>query len=236
LEEGLNSVKNWISFLLVQFFLVSLHSEKINMNKNMGIKKEAATIEEVWEYTKRNFKIGKDYIETETEDYIVFCPFNYCVLSFFDDALMRFGSFFRFQHCVCNSFSAFCYWYEKMYQDGMLKTFFIRKNLDLAKCALEYREDKDLLAEFTGWISFSERNFLYFAHPIDNNFITGEFSFDGYDKRDREHVMARTVAKGSRKLVDKMNSMVNEVYDDLFAQYDVHINELEKTLYNILEK
>ena len=199
------------------------------------IEKETAIIEEVWEYTKRNFKVGKDYIETETEDYIVFCPFNYCVLSFFDNALRLFKSRFCFQHCVCQSFGAFCYWYEMMYRDGMLKTFFIRKNLDLSKSALEYREDKDFLAEFTGWISFSERNFLYFAHPIDNNFITGDYGFYP-PHNDREHAMSRKVAKSCKYLVDKMGSIVNEVYDDLFAQYDVHIEELEETLHNILEK
>ena len=79
------------------------------------IENKTATIKEVWEYTKRNFKVGKDYIETETEDYIVFCPFNYCVLSFFDDALRLFKSSFCFQHCVCQSFGAFFFFFLMMY-------------------------------------------------------------------------------------------------------------------------
>lgn len=200
------------------------------------IEKKVRTIEEVWEYVKRNFKIGKDYIETETEDYIVFCPFNYSLLSFFDDAFRNFYCYFGFGHCVCESIRAFCYWYEMMYQDGMLKTFFIRKDINLGKINGDYAMEKDFLVEFTGWISLSDRNFLHFAHLVNNEFVTGDFSFSSKETCNREHAMSRKVAKGYKEIVDKMNSMVNEVYDDLFAQYDAHVEELEETLHNILDE
>jgi hypothetical protein len=203
------------------------------MNK---VEKVYPTIEKVWEYVKRNFRKGKDYIETETDEYIVFCPFNYLVLSFFDDAFRHFDTSFYFQHCVAQQFGAFGFWYNMIYRDGMLKTFFIRKDTNLGKNNWDYAMEKDFLVEFTGWISLSDRNFLHFAHLVNNEFVTGDFSFSSKETCNREHAMSRKVAKGYKEIVDKMNSMVNEVYDDLFAQYDVHVEELEETLHNILDE
>ena len=45
------------------------------------MRRKKITMEMVWNKTKKNFVFGKDYIETETEDYSVFCPFNYSILS-----------------------------------------------------------------------------------------------------------------------------------------------------------
>lgn len=191
------------------------------------MEKGKITIEEIWEIVKKNFKIGKDYIESETEDYIVFCPFNYCLLSYFYDVLGGKGCHFDFSHCVCRGFRAFAYWYKGLYQDGRLKSFFIRKDIDLS---LGYNEQKDKLVEFTGWIDFSDRNFLHFAHDIENELITGE-----YHNYEFDFAYNRKVAPKRRKDADFVNKLCSEVYDDLFAQYDAHINELEKTLFNIFE-
>ena len=193
------------------------------MNK---VEKVYPTIEEVWEYVKRNFRKGKDYIETETDEYIVFCPFNYCVLSFFDDAFRHFDTPFYFQHCVAQSFGAFGFWYSMIYRDGMLKTFFIRKDINLGKNCGYYKENGDFLVEFTGWIDFNDRHFLHFAHLVNNDFVTGCL----------QDALSRVVRKDKKDLVDKMNYITSEVYDDLFAQYDAHISELEETLHNILNK
>lgn len=190
--------------------------------------KKEITIEEIWEKVKRNFKIGKDYIESETEDYIVFCPFNYCILSYFDDIFRLSGSYFHFSHCVCHGFSAFCYWYRGLYQDGRLKAFFIRKDIPLR---LMSSEQKDKLIEFTGWIDFSDRNFLHFAHDVNNQLITGF-----YHKFELDYAYSRKVTEGRKNDADKVNKLCSEVYDDLFAQYDVHINELEETLHNVLDE
>lgn len=190
--------------------------------------KKEITIEEIWEKVKRNFKIGKDYIESETEDYIVFCPFNYCILCYFDNILRSSGSYFYFSHCVCHDLNAFCYWYRGLYQDGRLKTFFIRKDIPLR---LMSSEQKDKLIEFTGWIDFSDRNFLHFAHDVNNQLITGF-----YHKFEFEYAYSRKVTEGRKNDADKVNKLCSKVYDDLFAQYDAHINELEETLHNILDE
>lgn len=200
------------------------------------VEKEKVTIEEVWEYTKRNFKIGKDYIESETEDYIVFCPFNYCVLSFFDAALKIYRCNFFLSHCVAKIFEAFRMWYNDLYSDGMLKAFFYKKDMDLNLCDFERRNGAcNPLDEFTGWIDFNDRNFLYFAHDINNHVISGFYDY-GSGKKTKEKALSRIVDSKRREEMDFINHKVNEVYDDLFAQYDVHINELEETLFNQLEK
>ena len=49
--------------------------------------KRGVCIEKIWLTTKSNFVLGKDYIETETKDYIVFCPFNYSMLNLFQELL-----------------------------------------------------------------------------------------------------------------------------------------------------
>lgn len=199
------------------------------------------TIEEIWEYTKRNFKIGKDYIETETEDYIVFCPFNYNLLSYFSDVLNNIKEifnydgwvFFDIQHCVTR-LDAFIHWYRELYQDGRIKTFFLRKDIDISMAASEYalptKNGGDCLIEFTGWIDFNDRNFLYFAHLVDNSIATGE-----YINFTKEGALSRKVTKGKKRIVEKICKITSEVYDNLFAQYDVHINELEETLFNTIE-
>ena len=200
------------------------------------VEKEKVTIEEVWEYTKRNFKIGKDYIETETEDYIVFCPFNYCVLSFFDDALRMYRCHFFLSHCVARIFEAFRMWYTNLYEDGMLKAFFFKKDMDLNLSDYKRRNGAcSSIDEFTRWIRFSDRNFLYFAHDINNHVISGSYVWSD-DARTKEGALSRVVDSKRREKMDFINSMVNKVYDDLFAQYDVHVEELEETLHNILEK
>jgi len=185
-------------------------------------------ITKVWKKAKANFKIGKDYIESETEDYIVFCPFNYCLLSYFDDVLRKYGCYYHFSHCVCGSIGAFCYWYNGLYQDGRLKAFFIRKDIDLS---LICTQQENRLVEFTGWIDFSDRNFLHFAHDVKNDLITGEYHNYEYD-----FAYNRKVAPKRKKDADFVNKITSEVFDDLFAQYDVHINELEETLHNIIDE
>ena len=117
--------------------------------------KKDVTLDKIWLTAKSNFVLGKDYIETETRDYIVFCPFNYSILSLFQELLKETvednhpeilsDCGYKMSHCVCNSLGAYVYWYEKLYQDGRLKTFFIKKNLDITK---EYSE-QPLMAEFT---------------------------------------------------------------------------------------
>ena len=182
-------------------------------------------VEEVWDITKRNFKIGKDYIETETDEYIVFCPFNYSILTYFYDVISHKGGYFKLQHCVTRSLGAFCFWYNRLYVDGRLKTFFIRKDINLMLMASE----QDKLAEFTGWIDFNDRNFLYFAHDVNNDLISGE-----YHNYEVEYAYSRKIV--NKDLADKVNVIASQVHDDLFAQYDVHINELEETLHNIIDE
>ena len=189
------------------------------------------TLEKVWKTTKSNFVYGKDYIETETKDYIVFCPFNYSMLSLFQEILREtsednFYHGFRMSHCVCNTLGAYYYWFDKLYQDGRLKTFFIKKNLDITK---EY-ENQPLMSEFTGWIDFSDRHFLHFAHLVNNELATGEYV--GYQA---EFAYNRHVNSKYKWYVDRMNSIVTEVHDALFEQYDKYVNELEETLHNIMD-
>lgn len=148
-------------------------------------------------------------------------------ISYFEEELkMVDGCYYSFSHCVCHTLSAFCYWYKGIYKRGRLKTFFIRKNIDLSLMAFEH---EDVLAEFTGWIDFSDRNFLYFAHDVNNKLISGEYV--DYNPID---AYSRKVAPKRREDADFVNMMVSEVYDDLFVQYNANINELEKTLYNII--
>lgn len=189
--------------------------------------KRNITIEEVWKKAKANFRIGKDYIESETDDYIVFSVFNYALLSYFNDELRDNGSYFRFTHCVCDSLSAFRYWYNGIYQRGRLKTFFIRRDIDLNLMVSEYDNP---LVEFTGWIDFSDRNFLHFAHDVRNRLITGEYVNYKYIE-----AYSRKVAPKRKEDADFVNMKVSEVYVDLFIQYNAHVNELERTLYNIIE-
>lgn len=184
------------------------------------------TFEEIWEITKKNFKIGKDYIESETEDYIVFCPFNYTLLSYFHDVFRGKGCYFHFSHCLCQGLGPFVYWYNGLYQDGRLKAFFVRKDIDLS---LMWSEQEDALVEFTGWIDFNDRNFLHFAHDVKNELITGE-----YRNYQADFAYNRKVARKRKKDADFVNKIASEVYDDLFVQYDIHINSLEETLFNII--
>jgi hypothetical protein len=186
------------------------------------------TIEEIWSKTKKNFTYGKDYIESETEEYVVICPFNYYVLSCMEDFLRNYGKF-HFQHCVCQSVGAFLYWYKGLYQDGRIKTFFIRKDIDISKPI--YENALSPLDEFTGWIDFNDRNFLHFTHDCYNRLLTGEYHNYQFD-----YAYNRTVTKGCKRNVNKVNTITAQVYDDIFRQYDEHINELEETLHNIIDE
>lgn len=186
-------------------------------------------VEKIWNKTKRNFVLGKDYIETETRGYIVFCPFNYAVLAMFReylDDIERTKCRYRMSHCVCESVGAYIYWYKVLYQDGRLKTFFISKKLNIKN---DY-EEQPKLAEFTGWIDFSDRHFLHFAHLVDNKLATGEYhNFEG------EYAYNRNVNSKYKKYVERMNELTSEVYDSLFEQYDKYIDKLEETLHNVID-
>lgn len=184
-------------------------------------------VEKIWKKTKRNFVLGKDYIETETRGYIVFCPFNYTVLAVFDGYLRDFeGGRFQMSHCVANSLGAYIYWFERLYQDGRLKTFFISKKLNL-----ENRfNEQPKLAEFTGWIDFEDRHFLHFAHLADNQLATGE-----YHNFEAEYAYNRNVEPRFKRYVERMNELTSEVYDALFEQYDKYIDRLEETLHNLID-
>ena len=184
-------------------------------------------VEKIWKKTKRNFVLGKDYIETETRGYIVFCPFNYSILSLFDEFLRDYeGCRFSLSHCVAHSVGAYTYWFERLYQDGRLKTFFISKKLNLEN---NYN-DKPKLAEFTGWIDFEDRHFLHFAHLVDNKLATGE-----YHNFEAEYAYNRHVEVKYKKYAERMNELTSEVYDALFEQYDKYIDKLEETLHNVID-
>ena len=194
----------------------------------MSIKKEEqkVTFEKVWDKAKRNFSLGKDYLESETDEYIVFSPFNSALLLYLHEVLRGYNCLFNFTHCVCHSLDAFIYWYGGLYQYGRLKTFFIRKDIDLN---LGAHWQKDQLVEFTGWIDSDDRNFLHFAHDVDNNLITGE-----YFHYEFKYAYNRKVTSRRKNDADFVNMLVSEVYDNLFAQYYANFNNLEKTLHNII--
>lgn len=189
--------------------------------------KQGTTITEIWEKSKKNFVYGKDYIETETDEYLVICPFNYSLLSLMYDTFRFFQCDFHFTHCVCESLGAFLYWYRGLYRDGRVKTFFIKKDINLEESA--WNQD-DELAEFTGWVDFSDRNFLHFAHDIRNRLLTGEYHNYEYD-----YAYNRTVTKGCKKLANKVNLITSQVYDEIFRQYDKYIDDLEETLHNLFD-
>jgi len=183
-------------------------------------------IERLWNRVKSDFVLGKDYIETETDEYIVFCPFNQAVLAALQDAFFKCGCKYKMSHCVCWSQGAYAFWFERLYQDGRLKTFFISKNINLRKCC----DEQPMMAEFTGWIDFSDRNFLHFAHLVGNELATGE-----YHNYEAEYAYNRHVDTKYKRYVERMNELTNDVYDALFEQYDKYIDKLEETLHNIID-
>jgi hypothetical protein len=199
--------------------------------------KKDVTLDKIWLTAKSNFVLGKDYIETETRDYIVFCPFNYSILSLFQELLKETvednhpeilsDCGYKMSHCVCNSLGAYVYWYDKLYQDGRLKTFFIKKNLDITKGY----DEQPLMAEFTGWIDFEDPHFLHFAHLVNNELATGQ-----YVRYEAEYAYSRYVNPKYKWYVDRMNSIASEAYKSLFEQYDKYIDSLEGTLHNIMDE
>lgn len=184
-------------------------------------------IERLWNRVKSDFVLGKDYIETETDEYIVFCPFNQAVLAALQDAFFKCGCKYKMSHCVCWSQGAYAFWFERLYQDGRLKTFFISKNINLRK----FSECQPMMAEFTGWIDFSDPHFLHFAHLVNNDLATGEY-VDYMGK----YAYDRHVTEKYKEYVDRMNEITAEVYNDLFEQYGQHIFELEETLHRVVGK
>jgi hypothetical protein len=72
---------------------------------------------------------------------------------------------------------------------------------------------------------------LHFTHDCYNRLLTGEYNNYQFD-----YAYNRTVTKGCKRNVNKVNIITAQVYDDIFKQYDEHINELEETLHNIIDE
>lgn len=103
----------------------------------------------------------KDYIEIDLGEYIAFCPFVF-------DILGSFPSFFS--HCVTMQKRYFKQYFDVcFYSRHDLKVFFFKKSTKLIKSSYSYDsyETKDLLWEFTCWISMSKYGGEKFYHFHD---------------------------------------------------------------------
>lgn len=188
------------------------------------------TIEEYWQKVKKDFKFGEQYIDIETNQYIVICPFVPEVVIRLNYAIRQNGSHFRFSHCLCNSCGAFAMWYKILYRDGRVKAFFIRKDIDLN---VSYHE-QPLTAEFTGWVDFTDRNHLKFAHLVNNHVVSGYYG-EGDKFACEECAFSDRIDNSCEAEVSEINHALENVFDGLFDLYDHYVETLESSLHNFLE-
>lgn len=189
------------------------------------------TIEEYWQKVKKDFKFGEQYIEVETNQYIVICPFVPEVIIRLNHTMYQNGSNFRFSHCLCFSDRAFEMWYKILYRDGRVKAFFIRKDIDLN---VDYHE-QPLTAEFTGWVDFTDRSHLKFAHLVNNHVVSGYYG-EGDKFACEECAFSDRIDHTCENEVEEVNHVLHSIFDDLFSLYDEYVDNLENTLHEFLDK
>ena len=189
------------------------------------------TIEEYWQKVKKDFKFGEQYIDIETNQYIVICPFVPEVIIRLNNTMYYNGSNFRLSHCLCYSRGAFAMWYKILYRDGRVKAFFIRKDIDLN---VDYH-NQPLTAEFTGWVDFNDRNHLKFAHLVNNHVISGYYG-DGDKFACEECAFSDKIDGTCKNEVEEVNHVLESVFDELFNLYDHFVDTLEDNLHNFFEK
>ena len=189
------------------------------------------TIKEVWDKTKNKYEYGKQYIDMETDQYIVICPFIPNILSDLNDELEHERAKFHMCHCLCHSFAAFSMWYRLLYKDGRVKTFFIRKDINLD---VEYRK-QPLTAEFTGWVDFTNNGFLYFTHLVNNHAATGYYG-NGDEFACEKCACSDKIDNTCKDEVEEVNNVLHGIFDDLFKLYDRYVDNLEDTLHEFLDK
>ena len=188
------------------------------------------TVENCWEEAKKEFKFGEQYIDIETNEYIVICPFNPNVLFELNDTMYKNGASFEFSHCLCHSYGAFEMWYKILYKDGRVKAFFIRKDINLD---IDYH-NQPLTAEFTGWVDFNDRNHLKFAHLVNNHVVSGYYG-DGNKFACEECAFSNKIDDSCRNEVEEVNHILESVFDGLLDLYDHYVETLESSLHNFLE-
>ena len=188
------------------------------------------TVENCWEETKKKFKFGKQYIDIETNEYIVICPFSPSVLYELNNTMYKNGASFKFSHCLCYSYGAFKMWYKTLYKDGRVKAFFIRKDINLD---INYH-NQPLTAEFTGWVDFNDRNHLKFAHLVNNHVVSGYYG-DGDKFACEECAFSDKIDDSCRNEVEEVNHVLESVFDELFNLYDHFVDTLEDNLHNFFE-
>jgi hypothetical protein len=189
------------------------------------------SFKEAWDKAKKKYEYGKQYIDMETRQYIVICPFIPNILRDLNDELERENAKFHMCHCVCYSFAAFSMWYRLLYKDGRVKTFFIRKDINLD---VEYH-DQPLTAEFTGWVDYSNKNFLYFTHLVNNHAATGYYG-NGSEFACEKCACSDKIDNTCKNEVEEVNNALYSIFDDLFSVYDKYVDELEDTLHEFLDK
>ena len=187
---------------------------------------------DVWNRVKKDFKFGSDFIELDSKGYIIICPFHPDVMINLNLALRQ-NFIFRFTHCVCCGYEAFNMWYKALYTDGRLKTFFIKKDIDLNTPYNEQPYEN----EFTGWIDYGENDFLHFAHITNNHLVTGEYGSPSTweSLADFNLVYSHRIDDSCKKYVSKMNKLVADIFDDLFRIYDMYVEELEDNLHTCFD-
>jgi hypothetical protein len=188
------------------------------------------TIEEYWQKVKKDFKFGEQYIDIETNQYIVICPFVPEVVMRLNYAMRQNGSHFKFSHCLCYSFCAFEMWYKTLYKDGRVKAFFIRKDINLD---ISYH-NQPLTAEFTGWVDFNDRNHLKFTHLVNNHVVSGYYG-DGDKFACEECAFSDKIDDTCKNEVEEVNHILESVFDELFNLYDQFVDTLENNLHNFFE-
>ena len=188
------------------------------------------TVENCWEETKKDFKFGEQYIDIETNEYIVICPFVPEVIIRLNNTMYQNGSNFMLSHCLCYGRGAFAMWYKILYRDGRVKAFFIRKNIDLN---VNYHE-QPLTAEFTGWVDFNDRNHLKFTHLVNNHVVSGYYG-EGNKFACEECAFSNRIDNSCKNEVEEVNHVLESVFDELLNLYDHYVETLESSLHNFLE-
>ena len=189
------------------------------------------TVENCWEEAKKDFKFGEQYIDIETNEYIVICPFNPNVLFELSDIMWKNGAAFKFSHCLCHSVGAFEMWYRILYKDGRVKAFFIRKDINLD---INYH-NQPLTAEFTGWVDFNDRNHLKFIHLVNNHVVSGYYG-DGDKFACEECAFSDKIDETCKNEVEEVNHILESVFDELLSLYDHFVETLEDNLHNFFEE
>lgn len=194
------------------------------------------TIEECWQKVKKDFKFGEQYIDIETNQYIVICPFVPEVMNCLNYTMYKNGSNFRLSHCLCDLFpraarAAFAMWYKILYRDGRVKAFFIRKDIDLN---VNYHE-QPLTVEFTGWVDFNDRSRLKFAHLVNNHVVSGYYG-DGDKFACEECAFSDKIDDTCKNEVEEVNHVLESVFDELLSLYDHFVETLEDNLHNFFEE